>query len=235
VEVYIVIFMAAMTQSLTGFGSALVAMALLPHHIGLRASASLVSLIALSIEIVLLLRYRQAVSLREVKPLVAASFVGILIGIYLLRRIDGSVMLVLLGLVIAIYGIYALLDWKLPELRQPAWAYAAGLLAGMLGGAYNTSGPPVILYADCRRWPPSEFKGNLQGFFLTNSVFVVTAHLLSKDLTPDIWRTYLIALPFIALGILTGTLLDRALPPEAFRKIVLLALVVMGIRVVLTA
>ena len=44
------------------------------------------------------------------------------------------------------------------------------------------------------------------------------------------WRTYLLVLPAIILGILVGTGLDRYINPVIFRKMVLILLVVMGIR-----
>jgi uncharacterized membrane protein YfcA len=131
------------------------------------------------------------------------------------------------------YALYALLKFKLPELRHPSWAYGTGLLAGMLGGAYNTSGPPVIIYGNCRRWQPAEFKSNLQGFFVVNSLFVFIGHALGGNLTPLVWRYYLWSLPVLAVGIILGTSMDRLFNPETFRKIVLWLLVVMGVRLIL--
>ena len=48
-----VIFGAALMQSLVGFGSAMVAMALLPQWLGLRASAPLITLVGATLEIAL--------------------------------------------------------------------------------------------------------------------------------------------------------------------------------------
>ena len=89
----------------------------------------------------------------------------------------------------------------MPRLENPHWAYLAGLFGGMLGGAYNTSGPPVIMYADCRRWPPDVFKGNLQGYFIIVSLAVVVSHALSGNFTFQVWQIFLSTLPFTVLGI----------------------------------
>ena len=48
-----------------------------------------------------------------------------------------------------------------------------------------------------------------------------------------VWRTYLLVLPALALGILVGTALDRYINPGIFRKMVLILLVVMGVRMML--
>ena len=107
-----------------------------------------------------------------------------------LTRVDERIALTILGVVIAGYALYALLGLKMPRLEKPVWAYLAGLFGGLLGGAYNTSGPPVIVYADCRRWPPDVFKGNLQGYFIIVSLAVVASHALNGNFTPQVWSLF---------------------------------------------
>lgn len=230
--IILAIFVAVFTQSLAGFGVALIAMALLPPMIGMQAATPLVALIALTIEIFLLIRYRAALNLGAVWPIALASIFGIPLGVWALAKIGEDLLLTLLGLVITGYALYALMKFKLPELLSPLWAYGVGLVAGILGGAYNTSGPPVIIYGDCRRWPPAEFKSNLQGFFLVSSAFVAINHLVSGNITLDVWRYYLWTVPAMALGMLLGTSLDRFINPGTFRKIVLWLLVLMGLRLI---
>ena len=166
-----VIFLAVFTQSLSGFGFALVAMAFLPTMIGLYEATSLVALVMTTIEVFLLIYYRQALNIGAVWRIVLASLVGIPLGILFLSRLDQAVAMTLLGVMILSYTLYALIDAltyriHLPKLEHPIWAYLSGLIAGILGGAYNTSGPPVIIYGSCRRWGSIEFKSNLQGFFV---------------------------------------------------------------------
>ena len=115
----------------------------------------------------------------------------------------------ILGLVIVAYALYALLELRPPELSHPAWGFAFGLLAGMLGGAYNTSGPPVVVYGNSRRWLPVEFKSNLQGFFFLNSVLVVSGHALSHNFTQAVVQNYLTALPALALGYFSTAIISR--------------------------
>ena len=230
--VSLVIFLAVFTQSLTGFGSALVAMALLPALIGIRTATPLVALVGLTIEISLLLRYHAAFRLQSVWRLAVASVVGIPLGLLVLRRVDERLALAILGCVLVGYALYALFGRPLPRLKSNAWAYGTGFVAGMLGGAYNTSGPPVVIYGDAQRWPPAEFKSNLQGFFLVTNIFVIAGHALSGNLTYPVWVGYLWVLPAIALGILLGTRLDGRINPAVFRRLVLLLLIVMGVRMI---
>jgi uncharacterized membrane protein YfcA len=231
--VAVVLFLASFTQSLSGFGVALISMALLPTLMDIRSATALVALIGIVVDIGVLARYWQSLRLNKVWPLMLASFFGIPLGIYLLSRISERIMLFVLGLVLVGYAVYALVGFKLPKLKQKIWAYLAGFLSGILGGAYNTNGPPIIIYASCRRWPPDEFKGNLQSFFLLNSVVIVAGHAFDGNLTPDVWRMLWAGLPGIALGLWAGVSFDKWINPDVFRKIVLLLLLVMGIKMIL--
>ena len=100
----------------------------------------------------------------------------------------------------------------------------------MLGGAYNTAGPPVVIYGNCRRWCAHEFKSNLSGFFIINGVMVVTSHLWSGNFSADVTHVLPWALPAMLLGFLAGQWLDKWISPDLFRKMVLIMLVVLGIR-----
>jgi uncharacterized protein len=131
------------------------------------------------------------------------------------------------------YALYALLNLRLPAVRQTGWAYLTGFLAGVLGGAYNTSGPPVIIYGNCRRWEPAEFKSNLQGFFMLNSLAILASHLLARNFTSDIWQYSLAAGPGLIAGIWLGLRLDRRINPATFRKVVLWVLVFLGLSLLL--
>jgi uncharacterized membrane protein YfcA len=229
----IVVFLAIFTQSLTGFGSGLVSMAFLPDILGVRTAVPLVVLVTGTLEAILLVRFRSAFNLKAVRPLTLASIFGIPVGIWALRGIDEDILLTVLGAVMASYALYALLNFRLPELKHPAWALLAGFLAGVLSGAYSVGGPPAIIYGSCRRWGPEEFKGNLQGFFLVNDTLAILGHGLSGNLTPQVWQTYLLVLPALAVGILAGSAVDRFINPRTFRKMVLILLVIMGVRMML--
>jgi len=224
------IFLGSFTQSLTGFGVALVAMAILPSLLGLQVATPLVALSALVLESLLLYRYRKSFRVKAVWRLMVASLAAIPFGAYVLRQLDERIALFVLGFVIAGYALYALVGFRLPELHHPLWAWLAGLFSGMLSGAYNTGGPPAVIYGNCRRWSPQEFRSNLSGFFIMNSLTVVSTHFLSGNVTHEVLRFFWWGLPAVAIGFLAGQSLDRWLKPELFRKLVLILLVVLGIR-----
>lgn len=228
--IFLIVFVGIFVQSVAGFGLALVMMPLLTTLLGLPAAAPLVAIIAAVAEFTILIRYREAVNLKAIGRLSAASVIAVPIGVWGLRWIPSDVALTGLGLVVTGYAIYALLRLRLPELLHPAWAYLFGFGAGLLSGAYNTSGPAFVIYGSCRRWEPAEFKGNLQGAFLINGVTVIASHALAGHYTATVLQSWLIALPAIGLALWLGGRVDRKLNPIIFRQIVLWLLVILGVR-----
>jgi len=230
--IILAIFLAIFTQSLTGFGTGLVSMALLPALVGIRESAPLVALTAGTLELALVIRYRDTLNVQSVWRLLITALVGIPIGIVALRNLDERIGLTLLGIVLVAYPLYALFSLRVPKLEGRPWPYIFGFVAGLLGGAYNTSGPPVIIYGNSRRWAPAEFKANLQGFFLLNDALVITSHALNGNLTSWVWQNYLMTIPGIVLGMVAGLALSRFINPATFCKIVLVLLIILGLRMI---
>jgi uncharacterized membrane protein YfcA len=226
---------ACFTQSVSGFGSALVAMPLLSPLLGLKEAAPLMAVVAMTLQVVLLVYYRRSLNIPAVWRLAAASLLGIPIGIFALRRVDERFTAGALGVLLVVYALYAFTHPRMPRLHRPAWPFLAGFLAGVLGGAYNTNGPPAVVYGDCRRWSPDEFKSNLQGFFMSNNILIVVGHGLCGNLTFDIWRRYLAALPGVVVGTVAGLLLAKRINPPLFRKVMLGMVLLLGGRLLYQA
>ena len=229
----LIVFLGCFTQSLTGFGVALVTMALLPSLVGLRVATPLVALIGIVLEALMLIRYREMLKFKSISGLVISAVIAIPFGVIYFRRLDEHSALFILGMIIVLYAIYALIGFQLPELPHSAWAWGFGFIGGLLGGAYNTSGPPAVVYGNCHKWSPQEFKSNLSGYFLVGSVMVVATHWAEGNFTPLVWSKFWITLPALLLGFLLGQSLDRWLNPVLFRKIVLVMLIVLGLRLMM--
>ena len=117
--VFLIVFFAIFVQSLTGFGLALVSMPLLVALLGVQTAAPLVALFGLVAEVILLLYFREAVNVRVIWRLIAASIVAVPIGVLVIRSLDEQVVLTVLGVIVAGYALYALLGLRLPAIERP--------------------------------------------------------------------------------------------------------------------
>nr|HPJ39641.1 TSUP family transporter [Spirochaetota bacterium] len=91
-ELYIVltitIFTSALIQGMTGFGSALVAMAILPLFLPVRTVTPLVLLVGLLLNIIIFVRFHQHFDMKKLFPIIIGAAAGVPIGVYGLKMID---------------------------------------------------------------------------------------------------------------------------------------------------
>jgi uncharacterized membrane protein YfcA len=229
IPVAAVLFVAAFVRSALGFGDAVVAMPLLAMAVGLRTATPLVAFVGPTISLLILARDWRKVEFRSAGRLIAATLVGIPFGIYGLSRLPEAPLKIGLGLLIAAYGLFGLAR---PAARldreRPSFPWIVGWSAGVLGGAYNTNGPPIVAYGMLRGWPPESFRVTLQGYFLPTGLAILAGHGLAGLWTGTVLRSYLYSLPAVVTGVVLGGLLNRKLPHALFVKLVYIALAVMG-------
>jgi uncharacterized membrane protein YfcA len=233
VLIFTLVFFAAFIQSLSGFGFAVIIMPLITLVLGLKTAAPMVALTALTVYIINLIRYRQAINVGEVLRLAAASALGVPIGLWALANVSEPLVKQVMGLVLIAYATYALTRPATSWVPSRSWVYPAGFLAGCMGGAYNTPGPPVIVYGSLRQWPKDEFRAVLQALFLVNAVLVVASHLVARHVTAEVLTFYLYALPALGLGILVGSRVDSRVDRERFRTLVTAMILILGLSLVL--
>lgn len=225
-----IIFLAALTQSITGFGFAIVSMSFLPGVIGLQTAVPLVTLVNIIANIVIWYIYRGNCNFNAVKQLTIASLIATPIGVLLLDRIPETIALKGLGILIFSYVLYDTLNLSLPSLKSSIWAYLFGGISGIFNGAYTINGPPLIIYANCRHWHPQEFKGNLTAIFFFGSLLAAISHGIQGNITLSVGRLAVYSLPGFALGLWLGIILSKKINPVMFKRVTLGLLLVSGLR-----
>ncbi|MDJ0636063.1 MAG: sulfite exporter TauE/SafE family protein [Xenococcaceae cyanobacterium MO_188.B29] len=228
-----IILLAALAQSITGFGFSIVAMSFLPGVVGLHTSVPLVTLVCIVGNIVIWYYHRRDCSFKEVGRLTIASLITTPIGIVLLDRIPEAIALKGLGILIVSYVLYDWFDFALPSLKSSLWAYISGGTSGILNGAYTINGPPLIVYGNCRRWTPEEFKGNLTALFFFSSSLAAIAHGWHGNITVSVGRFAIYSLPGYALGLWLGIMLATKIKSLMFKRITLVLLLIAGLRLLI--
>jgi uncharacterized membrane protein YfcA len=204
-------------------------MPLLAIVVGLQVATPLTAMGATTIAITILIRAWKKVDIQAAWRLVLTTWIGIPIGIYFLKAAPDVVVKALLGILITGFGLYNLIVPNLPRLLNENWAYLTGLVAGILGGAYNTNGPPVVIYGMLRRWDSEKFRATLQGYFLPTGAAILVSHGLAGMWTPQVVQLYLVSIPVIIGAVLVGGKVNQLIPQGKFDKIVYGFLVVIGV------
>jgi uncharacterized membrane protein YfcA len=224
-----IIFAAAFVRSALGFGDAVVAMPLLAMAIGLKTATPLVAFMGPTISLLILAKGWRAGDMKAAARLVVASLLGIPLGVYGLARLPEEPLKIALGILILLYGLFGLARPSARIRTEKAWVpWMVGWAAGVLGGAYNTNGPPVVAYGMLRGWPPERFRATLQGYFLPTGVMILAGHGFAGMWTGEVLKLFLYSLPAIVIGVILGGLVNRKLTPGVFTKLVYGFLIAMG-------
>lgn len=229
-----ILFLAAFVRSSLGFGDAVVAMPLLALVLDIKTATPLVALFATTIAVSILIRNWQKTDLRATILLVISSLLGIPLGLLIVKTLPETILKVILGSIILFYGIYRFLKPGVKLKRDiPLVSFLFGFIAGILGGAYNTNGPPVVIYGTLRHWSPENFRATMQGYFLPTGFLIAISHGVTGLWTSVVFKHYAIALPLVLLAIFLGGKFHHAASAERFDKYVNTTIVLMGLLLIL--
>jgi uncharacterized membrane protein YfcA len=227
--ILVVLFLATLVQCTFGFGNALVAMPVLAFFVPLSFASPLVAMTSMTATVAIVLADWRHTEFGDTARLVAGSVFGIPLGLWLLTRADERLVKGILAMVIGSFAAYSLAQPRRFHLASDRWGYGFGWIAGILGGAYNTSGPPLVIYGSLRDWSAKQFRATLQGYFLLAGSLVLLGHALNGLWTEAVLKHYVLCLPLMAVAFVVGGFLSRRLSQERFQRtnhFVLLAIAV---------
>mgnify|MGYP006289627303 FL=1 len=211
-----------------GFGNALIAMPLLILLVGVQTAAPLVGLLGLLIAVLMLMGTWRKIVFEDAWRLVLSTLVGIPVGLFFLTSAPEGYVRMVLGVVLIAFGLFNLFGLRLPRIQRQDFALIFGFFAGILGGAYNSNGPPVVIYGVMRDWPPEKFRATLQGYFLVTAAGIVSGQGISGLWTGEVLQLVLISLPAVVLGVGLGRWAARRIPADRFDRLLYGFLVLVG-------
>src|SRR5690606_25285724 len=137
--------------------------------------------------------------------LVLSTFVGIPLGLLLLKYGNEFAIKILLGVLISAFAFFLLFYKSVIELSSKKRStYLFGFVAGILGGAYGMNGPPLVVYGSLRKWKPQNFRATLHAYFFPASILGVIGYYKFGFLTERVfsyyWYSLIAAIPAVFIG-----------------------------------
>ena len=226
--VLIVIFQATVIRSAFGFGEALVAVPLLALVIPVEVAAPLATLVSITVAGIVVAQDWRKVQVRSAGLLVVSTFLGIPVGLLLLKAVAESLIKAILALVIIAFSVDRLAGRRQVQLADDRLAGLFGFGAGVLGGAYGMNGPPLVIYGTLRRWSAEHFRATLRGYFLVASIAGLCGYLAAGLWVTAVTHYFLLSLPVALAAIFLGRVVNRRLKGPAFLVAVHAGLLVIG-------
>jgi uncharacterized membrane protein YfcA len=222
-------FLAAFVTGLSGFAFGLVAAGIWLHVITPVQTATLIIAFGLLAQGSSVWKLRHALNWSLLWPFLAGGALGVPLGVGILEWLNPLYLREGVGAVLILYSLYSLARPHLKPLTTNPFADAAiGFLNGVLGGATGLAGIVVAIWCGLLAWPKDQQRAVFQpvavGVFLMSAGWLGAKGAVSWDTA---WL-FLIGLPALACGRWLGLRLYGRLDEQAFRKLILVLLLVSG-------
>ncbi|MBB1199358.1 sulfite exporter TauE/SafE family protein [Enterobacteriaceae bacterium 89] len=223
-----IMFMYTFVGICAGFGGALTTMPLITLLLPLKMAAPMSVIVGTATALYATWLSRKETNWRSALVLILFSFAGIPVGIYALSYLPDHIMKIGLGGFLILYSFYSLFIPRLPVYDKNWIAMPIGVIAGALGSAFSTNGPPVVIYGMLRNLAPAAFRGTLNAFFTANNIAIIGGLTTSGILTVSTVKLVLFCIPTMILGSLVGQYVHKRISVSVFRGMVFLLLIASG-------
>jgi uncharacterized membrane protein YfcA len=224
----IIISFACFYQGLTGFGSALIAAPLLLLILDKVTVVTSITLVGLVLNVFLLRKIKQPLNLTLLLPLCLASVIGMPFGIWILKAVPINLMKIIAGS-LAILSALIISFTKSSLPRTKLLTVIAGIFSGVLQTSISMSGPPVVTLLAAMDGEKNEMRKTLVTFFLFINLVSLPFFLFSKFLTFQRISLSCFVLPFVFLGAYLGNKVVEKIPQKAFRWLALVTVCITGL------
>ncbi|MFO7984285.1 MAG: sulfite exporter TauE/SafE family protein [Desulfatiglandaceae bacterium] len=224
----LIIFTGAMLLGIGGFGGALFSMPLLLLFADPKWAAPVVVLCYTINRIPALFVLRKNLMWNHSLLLIAAAAPGAFLGTYFLKSLEPGIIMKILGTLLILYSAYKLLAPAAKLHFSIFWAIPTGFLSGVLGGAFGTDGPPVVVYAALKPWSKEQVIGMLHSFFLFANLLVIGSYGYHRLLSASVLTVSAITAPFAVAGFFSGLKINRCIRQRHFEIILSCMIGVMG-------
>ena len=232
------LLMAGVVKGMLGIGVPVVSVSLLSLVINVPMAVSLLPVPILLSNLWQSLFSRQGPStFRRFGHLIVALVIGTVAGARLLAGIEQRTLIGIVGTAVLVFAVSAHFPRHLRlGRRAERWlGVPIGFLAGVLGGMTTFFGPPLIMFLFALNLDKDEFVGTISTVYLCAAVPLAAALGMFGFMGPReyLWST--VAAAPLFLGVLVGRWLRVRISQPAFRRGLLLMLLVAGVRLIYRA
>ena len=176
---------------------------------------------------------RHALNWRSALPFIVGGTIGVPGGTLLLTYINPSYLRLTVGVLLVLYSVYGLARpvFK-PVQGGTAVETGVGFLNGVLGGLTGLAGIIVVIWCQLRNWPKDVQRTVFQPVVLAALLMSAVSLSVAGAVTVETVKLYIYGLPALLIGLWLGLKLYGKLDDAAFRKVVLVLLLVSGLSLI---
>jgi uncharacterized membrane protein YfcA len=221
-----IIVIAAATQSIVGFGYALLVVPCLTVLLGPKVAVVASTAVGTALVAWNAYRWRHDVRWREAVTVSVAALCAMPIGLLVLTRADDLTLRLIVGATILVFTVWLWRGLALPRGRPTE--VVAGATSGALAASVGVNGPPLVIAFQATEMAPAPFRATLQVCFLVQATVAMVLFWSQGLVVTDVGRVFVVGIPAAVVGALVGDRIAPRVHEGPFRSAVLVLLTLSG-------
>ncbi len=221
---------AGFTSGLSGFAFGLVGLSIWAWVLDPHLLAPIVVAGSLVSQLVSFIGLRQKIDWPRAVPFMIGGVIGVPFGVLALAYIDLHWFRGVTGAVMIVYCAGMLMMTNLPPITHGGRVAdgVIGMIGGIMGGLAGMTGPVPTLWCSLRRWDKQTQRVVFQTYNFLMQSMTLASYAVSGGLTPAFGQLFVYIVPAVLISTWFGTKLYSGLSDVAFRRVILVLLLISG-------
>lgn len=212
-------FVAGVARGFSGFGAALIFVPLASALVGPKIAVPLLLVVDFIAALGMIPDAWRKADRRDVAIMSIGGLIGVPIGVYVLTIMEPTALR--WAIVVLVFALLALImsGWKYRSEPTPPMTVGVGLTSGLLSGAAQIGGPPVVAYLLGRAMNHHGVRANIVLYFAVQSVFSAISYFAGGLITREVLTLAIVVTPVFAGAIWLGSHMFSRSDERFFRRV----------------
>ncbi len=219
-------------ESIFGFGGTIIFLGMSGFFFDFNSLLKLAMIVGLSSGLAVLIQSYKHVSLNHLIKILIYTIPGALIGTYFISYFASDILIKIFAIILIIYGCFNLFfpDIRFPQFLKNFFV----ILGGFIQGIYTIGGPFVLMGYKDYFSSKQELRSTMAGyFFIINSLRAIFFMFLGGSYLEIVKIYYPIAL-LVMLSVWLGYFIHKQIPEILFKKLIIIAITLIGVLILFT-
>ena len=222
IEIFLLSIGASFVQRTTGFGFGIFIMTMLPASMSSHGEATTLSgILAMTTSLIIVIQKYRFIVWQRLLPILLMFIVVSIGAIFVLKRMEYSILNILLGITLVVVSIYFSFFSKRIKVKTTLPVQiTAGTLSGLMGGFFGMQGPPAVLYFVNSEKDKEHYLAVTQTYFLVGNIMMTIARAYNGFFTTAVSMGYIYGITGVVIGNLIGAWVFRHITGSLLKYII---------------
>ena len=232
--VIVIICIAAVLQSISGFGFSLLAMPLLSIFVDIQDAVVIATLCGIFTNAVHLRNDFQFVERSIARRISLSALIGMPLGVVVLSVFSATHMRAIIGAVIVVLVFLMMRNFVL-KTENTNVDIVLGAFSGLLATSVSTNGPPLVFLLQSKQLDPWRLRATLAYVFTISGCASFIVLMIAGKGSIEAFQYAMLSLPAMYLGTVVGRKARLRVTQEAFKRLMYVLLLATAVSTTLAA